>query len=324
LADALYTQVPSALYCLLFPLLFSLLAALVRWRRADETAARGPRTLLGFLAALPACLLLPTVIYFSYAGAFGLSVYTAALCVPVVILAGFLLPLWKEVDYKLPYWLPGLSFMGVLICFLFAHLGSHFSSRYPLRSSLYYRYDMDKNQAVWLSDIGHTDRWNKIYLGNAKPGVYTDSTFLYSRSELTERLNSKADTLDVLAPVIRLAKDSVANGSRYVQLVFASSREATLLRVAFGAVVVKDMVINGIPVTDAVVDTARRIQFCGLGNDSLRVGIRVKEGVTLPVTLIDYTRGLPPALEKVIRPDDIVPTAGWNANSTQLLVRRKF
>lgn len=324
LADALYTQVPSALYCLLFPLLFSLLAALVRWRRVDEAAARGPRTLLGFLAALPACLLLPTVIYFSYAGAFGLSVYTAALCVPVVILAGFLLPLWKEVDYKLPYWLPGLSFMGVLICFLFAHLGSHFSSRYPLRSSLYYRYDMDKNQAVWLSDIGQTDRWNKIYLGNAKPGVYTDSTFLYSRSELTERLNSKADTLDVLAPVIRLAKDSVANGSRYVQLVFASSREATLLRVAFGAVVVKDMVINGIPVTDAVVDTARRIQFCGLGNDSLRVSIRVKEGVTLPVTLIDYTRGLPPALEKVIRPDDIVPTAGWNANSTQLLVRRKF
>lgn len=322
-ADMLYTQVPAALYCLVFPLLFSLLAALIRWRRSGEPVARSGRVLLGFAALLPACLLLPTVIYFSYAGAFGLSVYTAALSLPVVILAGFLLPLWKEVDYALPYWLPGLSFMGLLICFLFAHLGGNFSSRHPLRSSLYYRYDIDKNQASWLSDIGETDRWNKIYLGNAKPGVYTDSAFLFSRTELQERLESKADTIDVVPPEIQLAADSVANGSRYLQLVFRSNRRANLLRVAFGAAV-KDMVINGIPVTDAKVDTARRIQFCGLATDPLRVGIRVKEGVSLPVTLIDYTRGLPDPLEKVIRPDDIVPVAGWNANSTQLMVRRRF
>lgn len=323
--DVVYTREPDALYPLLFPLFFSLLAALVRWRREGEDSETAGRAVIAWLGALPAVLLLPTVIYFSYAGAFGLSEYAAVLSVPVVVLAGFLLPFWKEVDYKLPYWLPGLSFMGVLICFLFAHLGGNYSSRYPLRSSLYYRYDIDKNKASWLSDIGETDRWNRMYLGNAKRGQYTDSTILFTRTELADRLQAAADTIDVLPPDMRLASDSIADGNRYLQLVFKSNRQATLLRIAFGSgTVVKDMTINGIPVKDAGIDTARRIQFCGLDTDSLRVGIRVKAGVPLPVTLIDYTRGLPEQLEKVIRPDDIVPVAGWNANSTQLMRRQTF
>lgn len=325
LVDYGYTILPNAIYFLLIPLLFSLLAHIIRWRQGDSPSPGFGRSLIGWLAALAACLLLPPIIYFSYAGTYGLSIMAMVHCVPILFLLGFLMPFWKEIEFRIPLWLPGIAFMAVIVCMLIAHLSSNFSSIHPLRSSLYYRMDADAKKASWWSDFPVKDRWNKIYLGNNNAKNSYDSSLIFAAFEGRQQIEAPAAAIDVLSPEIRLAKDSSSEGTRFVQLNFVSANNPEALRVVFDkGVVIKDLLINDIPVTDATQDFNRLIQFAGLGDDSLRLAFRMKSGVPLPVTLIECKRGLPEQLETVVRPDDIVPMQGYNSNTTQIKIRREF
>ncbi len=322
LLNLLFRYVPEAIYFLLFPLVFSLLAQLIPWQRTIGGQPGWTETLFQFFGALPACMLLPPLIYFTYAGTYGLSQQAAGTGLLVLLLAGFLLPLWRAADRALPGWLASLALMGVLTSLVMAHISSRYTGRHPLRSSLYYQFDADAGKGWWVSDFGLPDRWNGIYLGKSLVSPEADPATYYPGRPAGPQIKGPALPVELPLPEMTVLKDSSARGRRYLQLSVRSNRDAQALRLYFdNRTVWQDMRVNTIPVK---ADLSNQLFFYGMGIDSLILEGSVSGGKQVELQLVDYSVGIPQTLETVIRPDDIIPSAGWNSNSTQILRRYRF
>ncbi|GAO42492.1 peptidase M28 family protein [Flavihumibacter petaseus NBRC 106054] len=322
LVNVLYFYVPEAIYFLLFPLIFSMLAQIIPWTRYSDGQPGWVEAVFQFFGAMPACLLLPILLYFSYAGTFGLSTMTAYTGIYGLLLLGFMLPLWRAADNLLPGWLASIALMSIFTCLVMAHISSRFTGRHPLRSSLYYRFDADEKKAVWISDFPLTNRWNKIYLGPLATPKSNDPTTYYPGQPAEGQLTNPALPIDYPLPEVVVLKDSVIGSRRHLQLAAFSGRAAPSLRLIFDPKSIpEDLRLNGRPVP---ADLSRMIFFAGLGTDSLKIECRLPYGKTLQIQVIDCSVGLPPEAETVIRPDDIIPAAGYNDNTTQIIRRYQF
>lgn len=306
----LYVFMPTAIFIILFPLIFTLIGNIILLLRTDsETTAS---------MALQLCLLVPALYLLSSAvlqmfTVFGLSPQVGAAVVLLGLLLGLLLPVFSRAfDHS-----RNAVIVMAVICFVAALIGAHFNSGFteqqPLQSNVLYQIQADDKKAYWISDFTTPDDGNKQYFSNFR--IKND------------RIQSDAPLIAIGAPTMQVLKDTVEGKIRKLYLHCQSTRNAISMLIAIGDKnPAQNIFIDGPGGGNGNKRIAdgryRMVDYAGLDSAGFNITIETKPNLPFELTLTDRSIGLPTLDGYDGYPKHVIPGVGWNSNTIQ--VARRF
>lgn len=319
---AIYFTIPAAVFILLFPLLFCILAGVgvLIWEVPDEFNWRFILVLVvGFLPAI--FLLVPLATLTSVVFALQIAV------VPILVLLlfwGLAIPLISQIDANLCWRSVPLFSVLLLVAGGFFTAAAIYLERpspeQPLHSDVSYYLDVDQNKAFWASGYTEPDEWNKQFFGTAKVGLLSK----FFPAPATILLKSHANPLPLPAPIADVITDTIYRGQRKLILRLRSGRKASQMQIDLitqTEEALKEATINGVSIPNPKKSVKE-----GVVLSTLLLGLPEAAGVELQLTmaqtagvrllLYDRSVGLPEALIKQKRPAHVIPEQGINSNLT--------
>ncbi|HYG08847.1 MAG TPA: cyclic peptide export ABC transporter, partial [Pyrinomonadaceae bacterium] len=218
-------SLPGASYLLIWPLLFSLVAfacgVFGQRLRAGTVWWFG----LTCLCVVPGILLFSAVTYNLYTG-LGFAI-PALLAAPVVLLLGLLVPYLSYI--ALPYRLT-VPVLSLAACLVFLFLGYRIplrSSEDPQSNAVLYSVDMDRGEAVWITDSAtRLDEWTSQFFPANAESRSLPNHFPHVNAKF---LVSNARNTVAAADEIRVLEDQFSNGVRVLRLRLFSPRGARII-----------------------------------------------------------------------------------------------
>ncbi len=303
----LYLIMPTAIFVIMIPLLYSLIGNIVVMAR--ENLSELAKSLIQLAFVIPAIILLSPVIKLMMI-VFGLSPTTAAAVIFLGLLLGLLLPVFQAAltESKAVQWVALSAFVLLVVM---AHFKSDFTEQTPLQSNVQYQVRADENKAYWISSFTTTDEWNKQFF--SKPEIESG------------RLINDAAMIPLAAPVVLIKWDSIENNVRKVSLHFQSMRDAISFHIEFDEKNQPNAVLiqapDGGKGTGVENGDFKVVDFLGLDNGALDITVEVKANLPLQLTVTDRTMGLPLNTFHDY-PVNVIPGVGYRANTTQVV--KKF
>ena len=307
----LYVFMPTAIFIILFPQIFTLIGNILLLRTDNETIKSMALQLCLFV---PALFLLPSAVKQMYA-VFGLSPLVGAAVVLLGLLLGLLLPVFSRAFDHSRY----AVILAAGICFVTALIGAHFNSgfteQHPLQSNVQYQVRADEKKAYWISDFTTPDDGNKQYFSNF--------------SIKNDKMQSDAPLLSISAPTIELMKDTIENNLRKIFLHCTSTRNAISMLISIdGKNTASNISIagpaGGMGNKNSTGGSFRMVAYAGLDSAGFDLMVETKPNLPFELTLTDRTIGLPTLNGYSNYPKHIIPGVGWNANTIQVVKRFVF
>ena len=322
LTAGLYYSLPSSVYILLFPLLFSSAAGVVvlgfKWQQQSGLAYL---TII-FLGILPALfMLVPLATMLSVLFALQLPIVTVLI---LLLLWGFGLPILLYLSYNLSlankFFLPLLILLGGGLLTIYAIISERPGKQQPLHTHVSYYLDADKRKAYWASAYTQSDSWNKQFFPNATTGTLQK---IYPAATQNYLLNTAA-IIQAAPPEARLLSDSVSQGQRQLILLLRSPRQAAQLQIYLLTGTQNSLLaarLNNEKISNTIMPTKEgyllATQLFGLPDSKeVKLNISLKQTEKVRLVLYDRSIGLPEHLIKIKRPATVIPDQGINNNLT--------
>lgn len=309
-------ELPAGSYLLFWPLLVMTIGLLVIALKAAPT----PRTLsIAGVAGITASLLLFAPIAYLLYVFLTLQLLTVV-AVGLLISILFLL-CFPFIDMAVPgeSWRPAVATISFLAILSFAAGGalSRYSPDHPRRDSIFYSFNADGQNSVWVSYDQVPDEWSSQYLSkNARTlGVMPDYLGGFSRPVLS----APAPRFALAAPSAQVVADQLDGTVRKLDLRVQSPRDAALIVLTFPADAhLTSANVKGRAATPLTSGGLQSIGLLGMGTEPTRVHLTFNSGSKVSFWLMDQAYGLPgPTLP---RPSNLM--AGEGSDVT--LVCRKY
>jgi hypothetical protein len=307
-------------YLFLWPLLFSLPAlAWVFARRPRRPISYGLFAVL-CLCALPAVVLLSTMIYHSHL-ALGVG-WSAAVMALLVLLTGLLIPHLGLMTATKRWLLPAAAAAAGVAFVVAANLSPGVDRESPKTDTVMYVMNADTGKAVWASYDAEPDEWTaQFFPGQTQRGDLNE--FFPSRYNRFLKSPAPASALD--APSVTVLGDETSGDVRTVSLKITSPQEVLNVFVPVGeGQEVLDASVNdeGVGGEGAPARAGARwtLQYAAPPAEGVRLTLRVRapQRQPLKMSIVGQSYGLPGELEGVVkpRPEHIIPAPFTNSDST--------
>lgn len=324
----LYLLLPLAAYLLLFPVLFALAGAFVMFL-LELNKQQGWKYALVLLAAVaPAIFIVFPVVQIVFL-AFGMSMPLGTV-VLFLLLVGLLLPLLLFALQRYTFGkVPALPLAALLVGIVFLVLAINKQTptpERPLRSHVSYYLNADTGQAFWASAYTLPDMWNKQFFN--KP-VVEPLKEVYPHAGIPY-LKSKAEAVNLLAPVAEVLQDTVIRAERILRLRLTSQRGAAHMELVLqpepaGALLQAS--VGGEPLQLEPIKTETgEVYFMRLHGLPVSKTVDLELHLTpkspLTFSLYDQSIGLPAQLVKQAKPAYVIAESGRDSNLT--VVRKSY
>lgn len=303
LVALLYPLMPTAIFILVFPLIFCA-AGNIALHYVENTTLKG---VIMATSLLPALWWLPSAISQMYV-VFGLSPEAGGMAVLIGLLLGMMLPVFSQL-FTDSRSLAARASLALVVCALVAgHLRSGFSSEKPMQTYLSYQVRADEGKAYWGTTL--LDDWNRQF--------FPDPV----REE--RRILNETPLLSYAPPALTILADSVIENVRHLHLRCSARDEAITMRVDFAREnPALDVIIEGPAETYGNIDRGTgeffAVHYAGLDSAGFDLKIKTSPDKPFALTLTDRSLGLPEGAAPY--PGHIVPGTGYNANTVQVTAR---
>jgi hypothetical protein len=319
----------GASYAVTWPLVGSLLAAIVASSGRPEARPGFVRTVMVMLLAAPAILILCPLAY-TFFVAMGLTpeggVATAALT--ALAMGALAVPL-EFIAERRRWWPAGAAATLALACLAVAASETRYSDHHPRPVNVLYALDADARAANWAIRVDRPDAWFKQFLGTSpRPGRPPALVPPWSSpAGVPGFLHNEAPVGDLPAPLAVLVSAATTEGGRNVTFRVTPAREGHSLSVwVNGAPALEVSVdgrrIGGAPVPRAPDDTAWTLEYANAPASGVAVAMTLKGSKPLTVAVAERTHGLPelPGMAYAPRPASLRPIQ----TGDQTVVRRTY
>jgi hypothetical protein len=324
--DFLYRLMPTAIYFLCMPLLFSLIGCLILLtKKAGVRDGLWKTGLVSFCLLLPALLLLAPVLYSSF---LIFDLQPTAAFVPAItgLLLGLALPLLAAAFRETRWLIPGGAFVLFVLTTLVAYLHRGHSPEQPMKTDLRYVINADEGKAYWVSHFTKTDDWNKSFFPHARiqPSLYT---FPGQRVPAPNELMNEADMQSLPSPELTVQKDTVENGVRKLSLHCQAGAGMISVHMALDEKnSARDMVVDGKraeqePGKDAKYQV---LDYRGVRAGGFDVRFELDPGKPFGLTVVSRAMGLPEIQGFRGYPPGIIPGPGQYSNTTMVVKHFTF
>jgi hypothetical protein len=309
---------PGATYLLLWPLLFSLVAAgVLLWR-----GGAGPVSAVQFVVllacAVPALILFVPMIYNVFVAMH--ATLLVALPLTVMLLYGLLIPVFGLMTNSRRWLLPGGAALAALALMLLGGLTGGFDKRNPNTDHVFYAMNADAGKAVWGSTDHRPDEWTSQFLGE-RPERGALSDFL--PTTFSGFLKKEAPLATLTPASVQLIGDENAGGRRTVRLKINASSPVLNLTVPGEQASVLSSAVNGKPVEAAPGPPGQPggpwgLQYWAPPAEGFDLTLELSAAQPFKLQVADQWYGLPdiPGASFRPRPDYLMPTPFSNSDTT--------
>lgn len=209
---------PGATYLLLWPLLFSLVAAgALVWRRGAGPVSVGQFAVM-MCCAVPALVLFVPMIYNVFVAMH--ATLPVALPLMLMLLYGLLIPVFALMTSSRKWLLPGGAALAALAMILLGGLTGGFDKNNPNKNHVFYAMNADAGKAVWGSTDPRADEWTSQFLGE-RPERGSLSDFV--PTNFSGFLKKEAPLAPLTPASVQVIGDETADGRRTVRMKITSS-----------------------------------------------------------------------------------------------------
>jgi hypothetical protein len=313
--------VPGATYLLLWPLLFGLVAAGVTLSAGEGKPVSFKLFIVLMCCAVPAIVLFVPMIYNVFV-AMGFTLLVA-LPLMVMLLYGFLVPIFGLMTSSRKWLLPGGAALVAVIFLMLAAMTGSFDRNNPNADHVFYAMNADAGKAVWGSTDPVADEWTSQFLGE-KPEKGSLSEFV--PSSYSGFLKNQAPLVSLPLASVQVIGDDTKDGRRTLRMrVMASSPVINLTVPSDDKASVLASVVNGKRVEAAAAPRAAQqpgspwtLQYWAPPAEGFDLTLEMSAAQPLKLQVSDQWYGLP-VIEGATtrpRPDYLMPQPFSNSDTT--------
>jgi hypothetical protein len=311
---------PGGSYLLLWPLLFALIAWVLRFTSPGGKLSLTSLCLISVVCAAPGIVLIAPLIYQTFV-AVGIS-RTSFVVIPVVLLLGLLLINFELIANSFKWLLPAAATLAA-VCFIAAALlQPAFSRQNPKQNEIFYALNADTGKAVWASGDERPDEWTSQFLSNDATATPLNDYFPWREGDVFLTNPAPVETLS--PPRIEVLDDQVQEQTRLIHMRVSSTREAATLFVYFGTDLAEAFV-NGQRLVDAQdAEKKQLLIYSAPPREGVDLIFKTQSSQPLNLQVVDRSFQLPevPNLAIKDRPSDTVATPMSYTDST--FISRRF
>lgn len=311
---ATHIYFPGGSYLLVWPLLFALIAWVLKFTLPARNLSLTRLCLISTLCAAPGIILISPLIYQTFV-AVGIS-QTSLIVVPVTLLLGLLLINFELVASSFRWLLPAAATVAA-VCFIVAALLQ--PDRQPKSNEIFYVLNADTGKAVWATGDARPDEWSSQFLSNDAATAPLDEYLPWLSGGVYLQQAAPAATL--AAPEITLMDDHVQEQTRRTRLRIGSPREAASLFI-YSATEISEAFVNGQPLPkrpDAPAwEKDQLLIYYAPPREGIELLLTTKSSEPLVMKVVDRSFQFPELTNVTIkaRPSDVVPAPFSYSDST--------
>lgn len=310
---------PGGSYLLVWPLLFALIAWVLRFTLPADKLSLTKLCLIATICAAPGVILIVPLLYQLFV-AMGVS-QTSLIVIPVTLLLGLLVINFELITNSFRWLLPAAATLAAVCFIVVALLQPAYSQQHPRSNELFYVLNADTGKAVWASSGPRPDEWTSQFLSpDAKAAPLNDLPWLNYAF-----LQQPAPVANEAAPEIKVLDDQVQDQTRRIQLRVSSAREAATLFI-YSDTEISDASINGQPLIKQENAPAwgkgEVLVYSAPPREGVELLLQIKVSEPLNVKVVDRTFDFPENITVRPRPNYIVPSP--NSYSDTTLISRGY
>jgi Peptidase family M28 len=305
---------PGGTYLLVWPLLFALIAWILKFTRPAEELSLTKLGLISTACAVPGIILISPLIYQTFI-AIGIS-QTSVLVIPVTLLLSLLLVNFELVANSFRWLLPAGATLAA-VCFIVAALLQ--PPQQPKNNEIFYALNADTGKAVWASGDAHPDEWTSQFLSSDASLAPVDEYIPWLDG--VDFLQQPAPAATWAAPEIKVLDDQVQDQTRHIHMRVSSPREAATLFIYFGTEL-SHVSVNGQPLAkrpDAPAwEKNQMLIYSAPPPEGIELLLKTTSSELLIVKVVDRSYQLPELTSSAIRarPSNIVAEPFSYSDST--------
>lgn len=305
---------PGASFLFTWPLLVAVAALLATQLLPQVAQSERATTLLALVAAIPALLLFVPLIHLLYVA------LTPALLVVTIVAATLLYGITSPLLLGLgsSRWLVHAGWVAAVALLVGGAWTSGFDAQHPRPENLLYAQSADSGEAWLVSENDELDAWTRDLFGAGTKRVALKSVFGPSAESVWAK---PVPPLFDKAPAVDVRSDRVEGAQRVIELDVRSGRQAPRMQISVDGVAVQQAEVQGEPYTRSEA-SKWRVNAYAMGDEPVRITLRVKAGTPFAVRVRDFSFGLPPALGP--RPAGLVAQAFGSSDTLQVAKVVKF
>lgn len=311
---ASHVYFPGGSYLLVWPLLFALVAWILKFTLPARKLSLTKLCLISAVCAAPGLILMPPLIYQTFV-AMGIS-QTIVIVVPVTLLLGLLLINFELIASSFRWWLLPTAATLAAVCFIVAALLQ--PQQQPKTNDIFYALNADTGKAVWATSDARPDEWTSQFLSSDAPAAPLND---YLPWVMEDVLQQPAPATTMAAPEIKLVDDQVQEQTRRIHLRISSVRGAATLFIYVDTDLFEASV-NGQPLAkppDAPASgKGQLLIYSAPPPEGIELLLKTKSSEPLVVKVVDRSYQFPELTNVTVkaRPNYIVPAPFSYSDST--------
>jgi hypothetical protein len=308
---------PGGSYLLAWPLLFALIAWILRFTLPARKLSLTKLSLISAACAAPGIVLIAPMIYQTFV-AIGIRQVTL-LVLPVTLLLGLLLVNFELIARRFRWLLPAAATFAAACFMVAALLQPDFTQRQPKSNEIFYALNADTGKAVWASSDPRSDEWTSQFLSSDAPAAPVSDYLPWLNSGNFRQQPAPAATLP--APEIKVLEDQVQEQTRSIHMRVISARDAATLYIYSGTDL-SEASVNGQPLTKGQDAPAwkkgQMLIYWAPPREGIDLLLKTKSSEPLSVKVVDQSFQLPELTNVTVkaRPNYIVPAPFSFTDST--------
>ena len=308
---------PGGSYLLLWPLLFALVAWILKFTLPAGKLSLTKLCLISTVCATPGIILVSPLIYQTFVGV-GIS-QTSLVVVPVTLLLGLLLINFELTATSFRWLLPAASTLAAVCFIVAALLQPDFSQQQPKGNEVFYALNADTGKAVWASSDSRPDEWtSQFFSSDATAAPLNDYLPWLNGAEF---LQQPAPAATLAAPEIKVLDDQVQEQTRRIHMRVSSPREAATLFIYSGTEI-SEAFVNGQPLTKPqggpAWEKGQMLVYSAPPREGIELLLKTESSEPLIVKVVDRSFQFPELTNVTVkaRPNYIVPAPFSDSDST--------
>ena len=307
---------PGGSYLLVWPLLFALIAWILKFTLPAEKLTLTKLCLISAVCAAPGLILISPLTYQTFV-AIGIS-QTSLVVVPVTLLLGLLLINFELIASSFRWLLPAASTLAAVCFIVAALLQPDFSHQQPKSNEIFYALNADTGKAVWATGDDRPDEWTSQFLSSDAQEAPLNDYLPWVNGKL---LQQPAPVATLAAPKIEVLEDQVQEGTRRIHMRVSSAREAATLYIYLGTDL-SEASVNGQQLSrgkDAPAwKKGQMLIYWAPPREGIELLLKTKSSEPLIVKVVDQSFQLPELTNVTVkaRPDYIIPAPFSSSDTT--------
>jgi hypothetical protein len=311
---------PGGSYLLVWPLLFALIAWVLRFTLPADKLSLTKLCLIATICAAPGVILITPLLYQLFVS-MGIS-QTSLIVIPVTLLLGLFVINFELMATSFRWLLPAAATLAAVCFIVVALLQPAYSQQHPRSNELFYVLNADTGKAVWASSGPRPDEWTSEFLSRDAKAAPLNEYLPWLNNAF---LQQPAPVANEAAPEIKVLDDQVQDQTRRIHLRVSSAREAATLFI-YSDTEISDASINGQPLPKRQNAPAwgkgEVLVYSAPPREGVELLLQTKASEPLNVKVVDRTFAFPENVTVKPRPAYMVPAPNSFSDST--LISRSF